>query len=173
VRVDELERSQQELLEREIVDHPGATAIIAVTSADLRDPDTKVVLVSQYRHAAQEALWEIPAGTLEPGEEILTCAKRELLEETGLQAQEWIPLFIFYTAPGFCNEKMHLYLAKALSPTAPGSYPKPDDEEIEVGYFSLNQIKELILSQQIKDAKSLVGLLWLFSLWSNLDGARR
>ena len=106
-------------------------------------------------------LWEIPAGTLEPGEGALACAQRELLEETGLEAKEWLQLVDFYTAPGFCSENMHLFLARSISSATSKPDRLPMDEFIDVGYFSLGEAREMMRRGEIKDAKSLVGLLAL------------
>jgi ADP-ribose pyrophosphatase len=167
--VDETEIDPPRRIWRDVVAHPGATAILALTTSSLSDPETKIVLVRQYRHAVREFLWEIPAGTLEPGEEILDCARRELLEETGLQAVLWKPLSTFYTAPGFCDEQMHLYLATSASlaplPTRPAP---PEDEMIEIGFFSIPQARQMIREGQIKDAKTLVGLLALETILTGL-----
>ncbi|MBI3661282.1 NUDIX hydrolase [Candidatus Acetothermia bacterium] len=161
LRVDELELPNHQIVQREIVEHPGATAIVALVTESSDQRNTKVVLVRQYRHAAGESLWEIPAGTLEPGEGPLGCAQRELLEETGLEAKDWLHLVDFYTAPGFCSENMRLFLARSISSATSKPDRLPMDEFIDVGYFSLAEAREMIRRGQIKDAKSLVGLLVL------------
>ncbi len=154
VRVDEVALEDGRCTTREIVEHPGAVAIVAVHG---EGDDAQVVLVRQFRKAVEQFLLEIPAGTLEPGEEPLACAQRELLEETGLSAQRWSHLQTFYTAPGFCTEKMWLYLAQDLR-----SHPQhPEtDEQIEVGFYSRSQVRELLQTHQIQDAKTLVGIFW-------------
>lgn len=138
---------------RETVVHPGAVAIIPLISKD------KVVLVRQYRYATVRYLWELPAGTLDRNEPPLSCAKRELEEETGFVAGRIKKIMKFYTCPGFCTETMHLYLAKNLRPTAQKLDP---DEKIEYKIFSRPEIRHLVESNKIIDAKSLIGLiLWL------------
>ena len=92
--------------EREIVEHPGSVAIVAVDAQD------RVILVRQLREPARKELLELPAGGLEPGEEPLACARRELREETGLHGGDWREAAAFWTTPGFCNEHMHLFLAE-------------------------------------------------------------
>ncbi len=154
VRVDDVALGEGRRTTREIVEHPGAVAIVAVRG---EGDDSQIVLIRQFRAAVGQFLLEIPAGTLEPGEEPLVCAQRELLEETGLSAQRWSHLQTFYTAPGFCTEKMWLYLAQDLRAHS----QNPDtDEQIEVGFYSRSQVRELLHTQQVQDAKTLVGLLW-------------
>jgi len=155
VRVDDVVLADERRATREIVEHPGAVAIVALQG---EGENQRVALVRQFRTAAEQFLLEIPAGTLEPGEEPLACARRELLEETGLVARRWTHLQTFYTAPGFCTEKMWLYLAQDAQP-APQSRPA-DDEQIEISFYTRAQVHEMMRSGQIHDAKTLVGLLW-------------
>src|SRR5205823_5225124 len=134
--------------EREIVEHPGAVAIVAV------DVDGCVTLVRQLREAARRRLLELPAGTLEEGEKPLESAKRELAEETGLTGGEWRALAAFYTTPGFTRERMTLYLAEGVE----GGEAKPeDDEELELVRWPVGEITARL--DEIEDAKTLVGLL--------------
>lgn len=137
---------------REVVVHPGAVVIIPVL------PDGRVVLVRQYRHAAGQALWELVAGTLEPGEKPLQGARRELQEETGYRARRVKLLLDFFSSPGFATERMYLVEARGLA----HSRARPDrDERISVGRFTLRQIAGLLHRKAFHDAKTLVGLLWL------------
>ncbi len=154
VRVDEVLLENGMRSTREIVEHPGAVAIVAIQG---KGDEERVVLVRQFRKAAEEFLVELPAGTLEPGEEPLVCAQRELLEETGLSAQRWTHLQTFYTAPGFCTEKMWLYLAQDVHAVP---HSQATDEQIDVVLYSRPQVRELLRAHQIQDAKTLVGLLW-------------
>ena len=110
VRVDTVELPSGRETKREIVEHSGATAIVAV------DSEGDVLLVRQYRKPVEKALLEIPAGGIEAGEDPLDCARRELAEETGFAAGRWDKLGIFYTTPGFCTEEMHVFLATGLEP---------------------------------------------------------
>nr|WP_066635522.1 NUDIX hydrolase [Desulfolucanica intricata] len=135
---------------REIVEHSGAVAIVAITD------DQKVVLVKQYRHPVGEVLLELPAGKLESGENPLQCARRELKEETGWEAAEWIELTTFYTSPGFSNEKMYLYLAKNLSYTG---QKLDEDEFVQVILMTLDDAVQRVLSGEIHDSKSIAGIL--------------
>lgn len=155
VRVDEVALEGGRHVTREIVEHPGAVAIVALQG---EGDEQRVALVRQFRKAVEQVLVEIPAGTLEPGEEPLACAQRELLEETGLRAHRWVHLQTFYTAPGFCTEKMWLYLAQDAQPVSEGQ--TQGDEHIEVCFYTRAQVKEMMRSGQFHDAKTLVGLLW-------------
>jgi ADP-ribose pyrophosphatase len=134
--------------EREIVEHPGAVAIVAV------DEDGMLTLVRQRREAVRENLLELPAGTLEEAESPLESAKRELAEETGLRGGEWREVTAFYTTPGFCRERMQLFFATGLEA---GEQSPADDEELEVVRRPVAEIEDLL--PEIEDAKTLVGLL--------------
>ncbi len=155
VRVDDvlLENGQQAT--RELIEHPGAVGIIALHG---QGSEQRIALVRQFRKAAERSLLEIPAGTLEPGEEPLACAQRELWEETGLTAHRWTHLQTFYTAPGFCTEKMWLYLAQE---TQVASHSQAaGDEQIEVCFCTRTEALQMLRTRQFQDAKTLVGLLW-------------
>jgi len=134
--------------EREIVEHPGAVAIVAV------DADGCVTLVRQLREATRGMLVELPAGTREPGEDPLETAKRELQEECGLTGGEWRELASFWTTPGFCRERMDVYVAEGVEPGE--SSPEPD-EHIELVRVPVDELDQRI--GEIEDAKTLVGLL--------------
>jgi ADP-ribose pyrophosphatase len=133
-----------------VVEHPGAVAIVPVHE------NGDVVLLKQFRPTIGEEIYEIPAGTLEPGEKPLATAKREIIEETGLKASKWKKIAEFYTAPGFCTEYMHVYEARGLSPA---SAPGDDDEILKPVRMSLKKALELIRAKRIRDAKSIAGLL--------------
>lgn len=135
---------------REVIRHPGAVVIVP-----LHD-DGRVVLIRQFRYAAGEALLELPAGTLEPGEDPLACAQRELAEETGLAAAEWRLLSSFYSAPGFCTELLHCYLARGLTPAVAEA---DADEEIETVVMPLSAAQTLARRGELRDAKTIAGLL--------------
>ena len=134
--------------EREIVEHPGAVAIVAI------DRDGMLTLVRQRREAVRTDLLELPAGTLEAGEAPLVCARRELAEETGLTGGTWQAVTAFYSTPGFCRERMHLFFAEDLE----RGEPSPEsDEELEVVRWARDQIATKV--GEIEDAKTLAGLL--------------
>ena len=134
--------------EREIVEHPGAVAIVAV------DRGGAVALVRQLREPAREVLLELPARTLEKWEAPLEAAKRELAEETGLIGGRWRELASFYTTPGFCREYMHVFLAEELEA---GNARQEADESIELVRIPREELETRIA--EIEDAKTLVGLL--------------
>ncbi|MFL5944569.1 MAG: NUDIX hydrolase [Gaiellaceae bacterium] len=134
--------------EREIVEHPGAVAIVAI------DGDGMVTLVRQRREAARKDLLELPAGTLEQGETALESARRELEEETGLTGGSWRELAGFYTTPGFCREYMHVFVAEGVTT---GEASPEDDEDLEVVRWPVGDIAERI--GELEDAKTLAGLL--------------
>jgi ADP-ribose pyrophosphatase len=134
--------------EREIVEHPGAVAVVAV------DRDRMITLVRQRREAALKELVELPAGTLEPGEAPLESARRELEEETGLTGGHWREAAAFYTTPGFCRERMHLFVAEDLDR---GDASPEADEELDVVRWPVHEIASHL--SEIEDAKTLAGLL--------------
>jgi ADP-ribose pyrophosphatase len=134
--------------EREIVEHPGAVVIVAVDNED------RVALVHQLRESARKQLLELPAGTLEVDEEPLATARRELAEETGLTGGRWREAAAFYTTPGFCRERMTLFIAEGVEH---GQARPADDERIEVVYVPLDELDARL--HEIEDAKTLAGLL--------------
>lgn len=151
LRVDEVERADGRRATREIVEHPGAVAVLAWDG-------TRVAMVRQWRHAARATLVEIPAGTLEPGEEPLATARRELAEEMGIGARSWVEGPSFFTAPGFCTERLTLFLATDLHSD---ETPAPDDEQIERSWLSLDDALAAVERGDVEDAKSIAGILWL------------
>lgn len=139
----------------EFIEHPGAAAIIPMPSA------TRVVLLKQYRHALKNYIWEIPAGTLDPQEEIISCAKRELTEETGYSAGRWHRLGEITPVPGYSDERIHIFLATDLQPV--GRHLDAD-EVIDVREVDFLKALEMIGAGKIQDAKSIAGL-YLASSW--------
>ncbi len=139
---------------REVVKHGGAVALVPVLD------DGRVLLVRQFRSAVGEALLEIPAGTLEPGEDPETCAARELEEETGHRAGRLERLFSSYLAPGYSSEMLHTFLALDLVRPIPGGAPHTDrDELVRVQAIPLREALGLIHSGALRDAKTICGLL--------------
>lgn len=151
MRVDEVELDSGRRAVREVVEHPGAVAILAYDGE-------RLAMVRQWRQAAGAELLEIPAGTLEPGEAPLVTARRELAEECGLEARRWEEGPAFYTAPGFSTELLTLFLATDLREV---DAEPPDDEALERSWLSLDDALAAIEAGTIRDAKSLVGILWL------------
>jgi ADP-ribose pyrophosphatase len=143
------------LVRRDIVRHPGSIVILALEESP-RPP--RVLLERQYRHAAGQRLWELPAGSLEPGENKLAAAKRELLEETGFTARKWQRALFFYVSPGFLTENMEVFLARELKK---GKAQPEEDERISFRFFPLPQAINMAMSGKIKDAKSIASLFWL------------
>jgi ADP-ribose pyrophosphatase len=140
---------------RDVVRHSGSVVILAV---DERDSQPYVLLERQYRHAAQDYLWELPAGRIDKGEKPLAAAKRELLEETGYTAARWKRILRFYASPGFVAETMNVYLARGLRPGT--AQPEPD-ELIQQRLVSLKDAVRWVMSGTIRDAKTISGVLWL------------
>lgn len=151
LRVDEVELETGRHATREVVEHPGAVAVLAWDGA-------RLAAVRQWRQAAAAELLEIPAGTLEPGESPLVAAQRELAEECGLTATRWEEGPTFYTAPGFSTELLTLFLATDLQTV---DATPPDDEALERSWLTLADALAAIDDGRIRDAKSLVGILWL------------
>jgi len=132
--------------DREVVNHPGAVAIV------LRNDTGELLLVRQFRAPAQSDMWEIPAGTAEPGEKPLATAKRELLEETGVSAAFWTYLGTVYPTPGYSNERIHLYLAEDYA-----GEPRGSAEVSEARFFSRREIMDLV-QDGLGDGKTLAAL---------------
>lgn len=134
----------------DIIDHPGAVAVVPIHE------DGSVSLLRQFRLAARGELYEIPAGTREPGERPRTTALRELIEEAGVKARSLRKVAEFYTAPGFCTERIHLFVARGLSPA---SAERDADEVLRPVRVPYERALRMIRSGAIRDAKSIVGLL--------------
>lgn len=134
---------------REVVEHPGAVAVVPITN------EGKIVLVRQYRYPVARELLEIPAGKLQVGEDPAACARRELSEETGFLCDQLEPLAQFFTTPGFADEKMYLFCARAMRVAA----PHPDaDEFINVESYSAQEIRDMMARGELCDAKTLLGI---------------
>jgi ADP-ribose pyrophosphatase len=163
-RVDTVERADGSRAVRDFAGHPGAVAIVAL------DADGRMALVRQWRIAADAALLEIPAGGLDPApdgskEDPELAARRELEEETGMRAGSWRKLGAFYSAPGFTDELMHLYLATDLTPASDDGRLGPDeDERLILEWRPWRDAVAAAENGEIRDAKSIVGLFWFARL---------
>lgn len=151
--------------ERDVVRHNGSVVILAVDKSG-KKKDPWIVMERQYRHAANQFLWEIPAGKIEPGEDPLAGAQRELAEETGYQARKWTQLAEYYASPGFVGESMLLYLAEDLFA---GEARPEDDERIELRLVRLSEILGMIEKGAIHDGKTLNAVL----LYAWIHGRKR
>ena len=156
VDADEIEEPGGVKVRREIVRHPGSIVILAVDDHSRRG--TLLLLERQYRYAADARLWELPAGKIDAGENGLTAAKRELLEETGFTAKKWQPALRFYPSPGFLDEVMHVFLARELTR---GKAQPEDDERISVRFFPVQQVIKMVMSGKIIDGKTIASLFWM------------
>lgn len=150
LRLDQVRLANKNVVAREIVEHRGAVVIVAL------DERQRVLLVRQYRAGAGRETLELPAGTLEEGEDPAVCAIRELKEETGYSAAQWEPMSYFFSSPGFCTEKMHLFLARQLTD---GKATPEEDESITVEWMPLAKAIDAIERGKIVDGKTMVGLL--------------
>lgn len=139
---------------REIVKHPGAVAVIAITR------ENKILMVEQYRKPLERTIVEIPAGKLEKGEEPITTAKRELEEETGYTCSNLKPLISFYTSPGFADELVHLFIAENLEKLTEAA-ELDEDEFVEVLEVTLEEAQEMMKSNRIYDAKTAYAVQYL------------
>lgn len=152
VRVDQAREPGGVEAERELVVHPGSVVVLPVFG------DGRVLLVRQFRYAAGQALWELVAGGLEPGEKPLAAAARELAEETGFRATRFRRVLSFYPSPGILSEKMHLVEARGLTP---GVAQPEKDERILARIFTLAELRKMARGGRIQDGKTLAGLFWL------------
>ncbi len=135
-------------IHRNIVRHSGSAVMLAI------DDDERVLLVRQFRLPAESELWELPAGRLDPGEQPLDAARRELQEETGYKANKWHNLIAFWPSPGYVGEKMHIFLATELTA---GPQNLMDDERIETQWFAASEVGVMIRKGDIQDGKTIIG----------------
>ena len=143
--------------ELEMVRHPGAAAVVPFLSDPAGD-DPELLLIKQYRHAADGFIYEIPAGKLDAGEDPRTCAERELREETGCSAERIEHLYTFYTTPGFTDERIHAFMATGLTR---GETSHEKDEFMSFETMKLSRALELIRTGELQDAKSALAILYV------------
>jgi ADP-ribose pyrophosphatase len=141
--------------ERDVIRHNGSVVILAIDNSKSKK-DPWIVIERQYRHAANQYLWELPAGKLEPGENALAGAQRELAEETGYSAKKWKPLVEYYASPGFLGESMKIFVAEGL--LAGNAHPEAD-EHIEFRLVKLSEVLKMIEKGAILDGKTLTSVL--------------
>jgi len=146
---------------REVVVHPGGVGIVPVTS------DNKVLMVRQYRYPMEEELLEIPAGKLDDGEDPMECAVRELSEETGCIAGRYVDLGVSYPSPGFCKEKLFIYLALDLEH---GEMHLDENELLCVEPIAIDELIEMIMANKIPDSKTIIGILKAKMYLDSLEG---
>ena len=149
-KVDRVEMPDGSAATRELVEHPGGVGIVAITDKD------EIILVEQYRKPLDKAIYEIPAGKLDPGEHHRTCGIRELEEETGLSAKVFDYMGFIYPSPGFTDEVTHVYLAKELTQ---GETHPDDDEFLDVKKVPFDTALKMVMDGEITDAKSVFGIL--------------
>jgi ADP-ribose pyrophosphatase len=140
---------------RDLIHHSGSVVVLAVDDS-VATP--RVLLERQYRHAAGDYLWELPAGRIDPGEQELKAAQRELIEETGYRADHWRRILKFYASPGFVAETMAVYLATGLRR---GKAEPEEDEIIQMRMVPLPKVVGMVLKGTIRDAKTISSVLWL------------
>ena len=141
----------------EMIRHPGASAVVPFMD-EPRAPDPRILLIRQFRHAANGFIWEIPAGRLDPGETPATCAQRELEEEVGMTADVLARLTTIYTTPGFTDEKIHLFMAHELKK---GTHRREPDEFMEVQTKRWSEAMNMMRVGEIVDAKTVVALMFV------------
>jgi ADP-ribose pyrophosphatase len=140
----------------EMIRHPGASAVVPIMD-DRAAPDPRILLIRQFRHAADGFIWEIPAGRLDRGETPENCARRELEEEAGMRAGTLEFLTTVYTTPGFTDERIHLFLARELET---GTHAREPDEFVELHPTPWSEVREMIRRREIVDGKTLIALLY-------------
>lgn len=145
----------------EMVRHPGASAVLPFFD-DPAGPDPAVLLIRQFRHAADGFVWEVPAGRLDPGETPATCAARELQEETGMTASRLVHLTTIFTTPGFTDERIHLFMAAGLGK---GDHRREADEFMELHRVRWSEVLRRTREGTISDGKTLAAILFVEALW--------
>jgi ADP-ribose pyrophosphatase len=154
--IDRVRFPDESVGELEIIRHSGASAVVPFLSDPAGD-DPQLLLIKQYRYAANGFLYELPAGRLDPGEEPAACARRELREETGCSAERMELLYTMYTTPGFTDERIHLFMAAGLTH---GETGHESDEFLTLETLPLSQALEMIRDGVIQDAKTALGILY-------------
>jgi len=165
VTTDHVEEPNGVCARRDVIHHSGSVVVLAV---DDSTATPRILLERQYRHAATDYLWELPAGRIDPGEQELKAAQRELLEETGYTAAKWRRILKFYASPGFVAETMSVFLATGLRA---GEAQPEEDEIIFKRMLPLPAAVRMVISGTIRDAKTISSVLWLDHI--SRTGARK
>jgi ADP-ribose pyrophosphatase len=154
VQVESITLPKGHALDAEIIRHPGSVVIVPMNDAG------DVVLVRQYRHAIGRYTWELPAGSLKPGEDLQGAARRECQEEVGLVAERLEPLGAFFPTPGYCDENMHFYRATGLREPRAGDDDahQDEDEDIEIRWVPLDEVRAMIRRNEVVDLKTIAGV---------------
>jgi ADP-ribose pyrophosphatase len=155
VVTDQIREPNGNEVRRDIIRHNGSVVVLPIDRRKSKK-DPLVLIERQYRHAAQQYLYEVPAGTLDPGEEHLDAARRELIEETGYQARKWTKLTRYFASPGFLGEWMEVFLAEDL---IAGEAQPEEDESLELQFVSLSELLRLIEAGRIQDGKTIIAVL--------------
>lgn len=155
VYTDEVVEPGGARVRRDVIRHNGSVVILAVDDSKSKK-DPLIVIERQYRHAAQQFLYEVPAGKIDEGEDRLAAAKRELIEETGYRAKKWTKLTRYFASPGFLGEWMQVFLAEGLTV---GEAEPEDDEKLEIYQVPLSEVLRLIDAGEIRDGKTLVSVM--------------
>jgi ADP-ribose pyrophosphatase len=142
-----------------IIHHPGSSAIVPVRE------DGSVILIKQYRPTIRDFVWEIPAGCMDPGEDPLTCAKRELQEESGHAGNRFQKVGEIWVAPGYSTECIHLFLATELTPR---ESHLDEDEFLSVHLFPFSRVVEMVERNEIKDAMTMIAIQMAYPAWKNM-----
>jgi len=157
LRKDKVRLPNGKITNREIVEHPGAVVILALNEKK------EILMIRQFRKATEEVIWELPAGKIERGETLENCAKRELVEETGYYPKKIEELLTYFSAPGFCDEKLTLFFTEDLEKRCKN---EDEDEFIQVENLTIDQALKMVENNLIKDAKTIIGILYM-ALYKN------
>jgi ADP-ribose pyrophosphatase len=151
--IEDVENTAGDIRKREIVRHPGGSVVVPLCD------NSEVILVRQYRYPHNKFILELPAGKLEPGEDPLRAAQRELQEETGYTADKYDKLTTMFTTPGFCDEVLHIYLATGLKKSEYGQNLDEGEQSLTVEFIPLSAVVEMIVRGEIGDSKTIAGIL--------------
>jgi 8-oxo-dGDP phosphatase len=157
LRADQVRMPSGRIAERDVVEHPGAVAVVALDEAD------RVLMIRQYRHPVGALLWEIPAGLRDvPGEPVLSAAERELREEAGYRARDWRVLCDYFSSPGMTDERLRIFLARGLSQVPPAErdfVPQDEEAQLELAWVPLDQAVSGFLAGELHNGPAAVGIL--------------